>query len=440
MNNTLYKKRRIALCRALPEDSALMLPAWPKAPYSLYIEHPYKAFSDIIYLSGFEEADSCLLLLSGGEGKYFLFTQKKDLVKEIWTGPVFGPQKAKKVFKADACYPIEEFFQIAEDLLNNVRFLYYPLGINPHFDPQVKKLWRKLINKTKEKLKHSKLLSLRRAKEHLQNPLKLIASLRKKKDPEEIKLISKAVLISGQAHIEVMKNTKPGLNEKALYGIFLREIMKRGAEKQAYPGIFASGSNACTLHYTKNNKTLKKGDLILVDAGAEFKHYASDITRTFPVSGKFSKTQKRLYEKVLKVQKSLIRFLKPGLFFSEIQKKTVELLSVLMREEGFLSGSVEQIIKQKKYKKYFPHGFGHLLGLDVHDPQDEKDVQIQEGVILTIEPGLYLPEKDLSLKPKFRGLGIRIEDDILITKKGAKVLSIKVPKETEQIEALMAKA
>ena len=434
MNSAVYKKRRINLCRALPAHSALILPSWPKAFGSRCIEHPYKAFSDMLYLSGFEEEDSFLLLLSDTPHQYFLFTQTKDLVKEIWTGPVLGPQKAKKIFKAN-CYPIQDFSEAAGKLLKNIHFLYYPLGINPKQDQQVKQLWKKIRSQGK---KHAKTLNLLQKKPQLQNPLGLIASFRKKKDPEEIALISKACLISSKAHIEVMKHTKPGLNEKALYGIFLKEIMKQGAEKEAYPGIFASGAKACILHYTQNNKVLQKGDLLLVDAGAEFKHYASDITRTFPVSGKFSKTQKRLYEKVLKVQKSLIQFLRPGLFFSEIQQKAAELLSVVMREEGLLSGSTRQIIRQQKYRKYFPHGFGHLLGLDVHDPKDEQDIQIKEGVVLTIEPGLYLPENDKSLKPEFRGIGIRIEDDILITKNSAKVLSAKAPKEVEQIEALMA--
>ncbi|MYE07154.1 MAG: Xaa-Pro dipeptidase, partial [Oligoflexia bacterium] len=337
--------------------------------------------------------------------------------------------------------------------------LYYTFEINPAWDLQIKHLIQSLNKKKNRSLS-------------LQDPLPLIAPLRMKKSQEEIQMIKKAVFISSQAHREIMKYARPGLNERALYGKFLFEIMKRGARKEAYPGIFASGPKACILHYTNNNRTIKEGEMLLVDAGAEYNYYASDITRTWPVSGRFSKIQKKLYTKLLKIQKDMIQMLKPGLSFYDIQKKLVELLSLLMREEGLLSRPLKEIIDKKEYKKYFPHSFGHLLGLDVHDltfaennrsnpsgkkekaseslsslgknktsetsqPADRDHLHLKEGFVLTMEPGLYLPEEDLSLKPELRGLGLRIEDDILITKTGAEVLSQGAPKEVEELEELI---
>ncbi len=427
-SNSIYKKRRTRLIKALPEGSALIVPSEQISIRSGDVEWPYRPSSNLIYLSGFKEAQSCLIILSKPKAKHFLFVQKKDLKKELWTGPIYGPKQAQKIFQMDVCYPSCEFFKIAPTILKNIYSLYYHFGINPHWDIQVKKLIQTLKRKRKSAVS-------------LQDPVRLIAPFRMTKSREEIQMITKAVEISSEAHIEVMKHTRAGMNERELHGIFLSEIMKKGADGEAYTGIFASGPKACTLHYTNNNRVMKKGELLLVDAGAEYHYYASDITRTFPVSGKFSKIQKQIYTKLLKAQKTIIQILKPGLFFNDIQNKLIELLSVLMKEEKLLSGSVKEIIKKKQYRKYFPHSFGHLLGLDVHDLafSETKSIRIKEGFVLTIEPGIYLPKENTSLKPELRGLGFRIEDDILITKTGAKVLSQGVPKEVEELEELISK-
>ena len=424
----IYKKRRKKLIKSMPEDSALIIPSWPKSKRSGDVEFPYRPSSNLIYLSGFKEPFSLLMILSRPVEKTFLFVQEKDPEKELWTGPVYGPKKALETFQVDDCYSIEDFLKKSGEALKNLHFLYYPFGENPDWDKQVEKLI-------------SLLKSKKRVSFSVQDPVHLIVPLRMKKEPAEINAIKKAVSISSAGHIEVMKFTRPGLNEGAIYGRFLFEIQKRGTNAEAYPGIFASGPNGCILHYTKNSRQTKDKDLLLVDAGAEYNYYSSDITRTFPVNGKFSKTQKRLYNKLLSVQKQIIKSLKPGIFFKDIQKQLVKLLSHLMKEEGLLSGSLKEIIDQKKYIKYFPHSFGHSLGLDVHDPvfSPTKNIQLEEGFVLTIEPGLYLPAHDLSLKPELRGLGFRIEDDVLITHQGAEVLSQAVPKEVEEIEALMLK-
>ena len=274
--------------------------------------------------------------------------QKKEKVKELWTGPVYGPEQAGDIFQMDNCYLSIDFSHKAPKILQNIQSLYYIFGVNPNWDTQIEKIILNLKNKKKPI--------------HLCNPTHLTVPLRMQKTEEEIKMMKKAMAISSEAHIEVMKYCRAGLNEREIYGRFLFEIMKRGANSEAYPGIFASGPNACILHYTSNNRVMQEGELLLVDAGAEYNYYASDITRTFPVSGKFSKTQKEIYTKLLEVQKQTIQMLKPGLSFKNIQDNLTELLSILMKEINILSGSIKNIIKEKKYKNYFPHNFGTLIG------------------------------------------------------------------------------
>jgi Xaa-Pro aminopeptidase len=421
----IYKKRRARLIGSMPENSALILPSRPLMKRSGDVEYFYRPSSNLIYFSGFEESHSCLIILSKPNLKTLLFVQKKDKVKELWTGPVYGPEQAEETFEVDHCYPFSDFSDtVLKILKNNIHSLYYSFGVNSHCDTLIEKIIKALKNKKKAIT--------------LCDPAHLTVPLRMQKSEEEIKTIKKATAISSEAHIEVMKHCRAGLNERELHGRFLFEIMKRGAHAEAYPGIFASGPKACILHYTSNNRIMREGELLLVDAGAEYNYYASDITRTFPVNGKFSETQKNIYTKLLEVQKQVIQMLKPGLSFKIIQDNLVELLSCVMKDVNILSGPVKNIIQEKKYKKYFPHSFGHSLGLDVHDPvfSEKENIELKENFIITIEPGIYLPPEDISLKPELRGQGFRIEDDILITKTGAEVLSHTVPKEVKELESI----
>lgn len=426
MNFNIYKQRREQLIKSMPKNSALIIPSWPQALRSGDVHWPYRPSSDLIYLSGFEEANSLLVILSQGTKKYFLFVQPKDPKKEIWTGFIHGPEQAADIYNMHSAYLASEFTNIAPEMFKDITQLYYNFGTNKHWDTQVKNLMQNLQNNKKVFIS-------------LHNPICLMSPLRMKKDKTEIKLIKQAISISTNAHIEVMKHCKPGINERDLHGRFLFEIHKQGSHFESYPGIFASGPKACILHYTDNNRTLKNGDLLLVDAGAEYNYYTSDITRTFPVNGKFSKTQKSLYTHLLKIQKQMIQMLKPDVLFSDIQKKLVELMAILMKEENILTDSIPNIIKEKTYKKYFPHSFGHLLGLDVHDItfSKTKELKLEPGFVLTMEPGLYLPPEDCDLNPELKGMGFRIEDDILITDSGSEVLSNLVPKEVEELEDLI---
>ena len=420
MKASVFKKRRKELAKNLAAGSALILPSSPPKRRTGDVDWPYRPDSNLIYFTSFEEPDSCLLLVPVAGGlKHILFVQNKDSIKELWTGRILGPKAAKKTYRPDLCFPTEDFLMEAKKYLKTCKKLYYCTGLNPAWDKKI----RLLIKSLKKSIS-------------VQDPFSLIAPIRMQKTEEEIKFIKKAVNISAEAHIEVMKKTRPGKTERELHGVFLSEIMKRGAQYEAYPGIFAAGPNGCILHYTKNNTTIKKNDLLLVDAGAEYNFYSADITRTFPASGKFNVLQKRIYNKLLFVQKTIIKELKPGLSFKWIYNKTASLISELLKDENILTGSLSQIIKSKSCKKYFPHGFGHLLGLDVHDITTPQPT-IKPGFVLTIEPGLYFPLEDSTLKPGLRGMGLRIEDDVLITQKGARILSKKAPKEVKELESLI---
>lgn len=423
----LYKDRRLRLIEKMPQDSAVLIPSMPETIRAGDVHWPYRQNSDLIYFSGFEEPHSCLLIVANrSTSANILFVQEKDKQKELWTGSIYGPDEAGRVFEVDQCYSIKEFLNKSCSLLKQTKDIYYSFGVNPHWDEQISKLIQQLQSHKKKQISFYKSNTL-------------ISHLRMKKSPEEIELIRKSADIAGQAHIEVMKHTASGKNERELHGLFLSEVMKRGADAEAYPGIFASGFNACVLHYIANNRVMKDGELFLVDAGAEYQYYASDITRTFPVNGRFSPIQKKLYNKLLSVQKQLINELKPGISVRSIQDKAVKLLSEVMIEEGFLKGSLSEVIKKDCYKKYFPHSFGHLLGLDVHDltAKEAGDLKLEEGFVLTVEPGLYFPPSDTSLNSEVSGLGYRIEDDVLITAQGSEVLSHGTPKEVEELEALI---
>ena len=420
--------------KALPSDSALCVPSWPVQFRPGKLDIPYRQNSDLLYLCGFEEENSFLILLKEPHplGQIFLFVQNKDPEKELWSGPIYGTKKTAELFPIDRCYPIQDLKSICITLLKTIHSIYYHWGLNPGFDKTVASMTFKLKQKT-------------RLFPNFHDSTKILAPLRMKKEEKEIRLIRKSAEISSLAHREVMKHTKPGVTENHLHGVFLSSIHKQGAYLEAYPGIFASGPNTCILHYHKNRRTLKSQDLFLVDAGAEFQFYASDITRTFPVTGTFISHQKNLYNKLLSIQKNLIAFLKPGLTFKEVQAKAINLLIDLMLEEQLLSGKAKDIIEKSSYKKYFPHGFGHLMGLDVHDvyleqKESRKDssVKIEKGHVLTVEPGIYIPPNDYSAPSGLRGTGIRIEDDIYINSKGKpEILTHKAPKELEEIESIM---
>ena len=419
-----YPKRREALLESLPKGSALIIASSPLSIRSGDVHYPYRPHSDMIYFSGWEEESAALIFSRTleGEKKQMLFVQDKNPAKELWTGPVHGPEDAAELTQISDCHAAGRFLDIIKEELKHIHSIYY--SFHPFSE------WNQEIHKWIQDLKKP-------FRPSLHDSIQLTAPLRAQKDEYEIKTIKQAAHIAALAHKELVQNTRPGLNEQDLLNIFHTSIKKQGAGGEAYPGIFAGGPNSCILHYTKNTSSLKSGDLILIDAGAEYQYYASDISRTFPINGRFNKTQKRIYNKILGAQKTLIQNLKPGVSFVQIQNQANSLLSEILIEEKILSGSLKEVLKTKSYKKYFPHNFGHSMGLDVHDVVFQNTpLTLPPGFVLTIEPGLYFPPGDDSLPHEFKGLGIRIEDDILITPTGAEVLSYEAPKEAGELEEL----
>lgn len=420
-----FQDRRRRLAQLIP-GSAIVLPAWPEAIRNHDGHFKYRQESNMLYLCGFDEPGSCLIFRPGRNPESILFVRPKNVERETWDGFRFGPEGAKEAFGVDAAYTIDQFVDVAPELLAGSEKIYYSLFKNTEFDPMFAEVLKNLYGP--------------RARAGLGKPpvddaYSLMGELRIHKTDIEKDLLRRACSISAKAHVKVMEAARPGVSELALQGIFIGSIMEQGAFAEAYTGIFASGDSATTLHYNWNENTLQDGDLLLVDAGAEYQYYSGDITRTYPVSGKFKPAQKRIYERVLKVQEDLIAMCKPGLPHAELQKKTIEWLTEVLIDEKALKGTKEEIIRDRTYMKYYPHGVSHLLGMDTHDAGalmvGGQPREIEPGWSFTIEPGLYFPSNDANLPQELRGIGIRIEDDILITDDGPEVMTAEAPKSVD---------
>jgi len=394
--------------------------------------HPFRVNSNFFYLTGFEEPESAFLYRPGAKFERVLFVRKKDPKMETWTGFRFGVDQAKKDFEMDAVYEIDDFSTKTPSLFAELSCIYYGLYQEKEFDATVEEA----LNKAKIILGRSG-----RGIIDIKDPYPLIGEKRIIKSDFEIEMTRKACELSIEAHIELMKTTKSGVNERELHGLFYHQILKRGAAREAYPSIIASGHNATTLHYEFNDRDCLDGDMILVDAGGEYNYYAADITRTYPVNGLFNKDQARVYRKVLKIQKAAIEKIKPGATLKKIGEEASLELAELMIEEDLLTGNPEALVASGEHKKYYPHGLGHWLGIDVHDAGqyeiNKEPRMLEPGMMFTIEPGLYIPLEDTSAPRELRGLGIRIEDNLLVTKDGYENMTAAMPKEIEDIEETM---
>ena len=417
-----YKKRRDKLSKKLDANSITVLYSSEHQIRSNDTEYPYRQNSNFYYMCGFTESSSALLFVKKRKKtKVYLFVEQKDKIKELWNGKRLGEVEAKKRFLVDEVFIIKDFNLKLKDFLSDKETLYFD------FNLQYSKV--KVIKRYSKSLATYKNIAL------LVNEMRLI------KSKSEIKMIKKALKITQEAHLKLMTMPKIGKNESELLAEVEYIFKKNGAYSDAYTSIIASGNAANTLHYIDNNKILNEDSLILIDAGCEFKYYASDITRTIPVSGKFSEPQKELYQMILDVQLEIIEMIKPGYKRSDLQLNAVELLTKGMIRLGILRGSLKKLIKKEKYKKYYPHGIGHWMGIDVHDEcpykqRNGEEIPLKHGIILTIEPGIYIDENDTSVPKKYRGIGIRIEDDILVTKDGYENLSAGIAKSIEEIEKL----
>jgi len=431
---TEYRQRRQQLIEQMEANSIAIVPTAVETVRNRDVEHPFRQDSDFYYLSGFAEANACLILIPGREqGEYILFCEAKDPALEIWTGRRAGPEGAARDFFVDEAYPIEAIDSVLPELIEGKARVYSVMGANSKFDSQLTH-W---LNQVKAMVrKGAQVPHEFSALDHLLHEMRLI------KSPAEIEIMQKAADISAAAHCRAMQVAKPGCFEYQLEAEILYEFTREGSRWPAYPSIVGGGENACILHYTNNDMAIADGGLVLIDAGCELDYYAADITRTFPVNGKFSPEQKALYELVLSAQLVAIAQVKPGNSWNAAHEAAVEVLVRGLLDLGLLSGDLEQLIEDESYRTFYMHRTGHWLGMDVHDVGEyriEKEWRpLKAGMTLTVEPGLYIAPDCEEVEARWRGIGIRIEDDIVVTTDGCHVLSHKVPKTVADIEALMS--
>jgi len=425
-------QRRNKLLQLL-KGHTMVLPSHPEYIRNGSVHHFYRADSNLYYLTGFEEPEAVLVVTPHRAQVYTLFVRIKDPLRETWEGFRYGPELTKQFFSIDEVLPIEQLELLLPDLLKGAKDLYYRFKRDPDMD--------QLIFRTLEKVRvsHGRSgLGYLTIKDSFQ----LLGEMRVIKSQEDIEIHAKACELTSDAHAEVMKFVAPGKTERDVHGFFIYQIMKRGAAREGYGTIVAGGSNACTLHYVFNDQALNKKDLLLIDAGGELQYHTADITRTYPISGQWDEAQIKIYEGVLLIQKSLIEMVRPGLKWSTLQEEAARLLAELMLELGLLPGRAQELISSGDYRRYYPHGVGHYLGLDVHDsglyvdPCTKESRELEPGMILTIEPGIYVPGSDSSI---YRGIGVRIEDNILVTEKGNRNLTESCPKEASELSNLIGR-
>jgi Xaa-Pro aminopeptidase len=429
----IFKKRRDALASQL-RGAALIVPAHPETIRNNDVHFPFRQDSNLFYLTGFEEPESVLVLRPGLQPETVLFVRKRDALRETWDGFRYGPEGTEREFGVDKAYPVDELDKVLPTLLENVEKVYYKLFNNHGFDKHFRAALESV--KTKQGRSGSGFLPIVDSSE-------VLGEMRLKKSPEELEYLKKACEISADGHIAGMGYVKPGVNERQVQAVIEYTYRMHGSPRDGYGSIVASGPSATTLHYVFNDQVCHDGDLLLVDSGAEYNYFTGDITRTFPVNGHFTETQAKFYEKVLDVQKAIIKSIRPGLTFKSLQDNTIEMLTHALVDLGIMKGAINHIIEQQSFKKYYPHGVSHWLGMDVHDAGLYKvkgeSRRLESGMCFTVEPGLYVPVDDQDAPKEFRGLGVRIEDDIVVTDYGCEVMTAKAPKEIGDLEKLIGK-
>ncbi|MFL0797564.1 MAG: Xaa-Pro aminopeptidase [Cellvibrionaceae bacterium] len=433
ITKTEFARRRKQLMAQLEPNSIAIVPTGDLRSRSRDTEYHFRHDSDFYYLSGFHEPEAVLVLVPKRKhGEYILFCRERDEERELWDGLRVGPEGSIEQYGADDAFPIDDIDEILPGLLEGRERVYYSLGRNSAFDQQVME-W---VNAIRAKVRSGatppgEFLDL----DHLLHDMRLV------KSAAEQRLMKKAAEISADAHVRAMKYCQPGQYEYELEAEIKHEFASRGARHEAYNSIVGAGKNSCILHYIENDSVMKEGDLVLIDAGCEFESYAADITRTFPVNGTYSKEQRALYNIVLEANRAAIAAVKPGVHWNKPHEVSVKVITEGLVKLGLLKGSVSKLIKEEKYKAFYMHRIGHWLGMDVHDVGDYKvggEWRVLEpGMVMTIEPGIYVSES-AKVPKKWKNIGIRIEDDVLITKDGCEVLTDGVPKDPDEIESLMA--
>jgi Xaa-Pro aminopeptidase len=440
---TPFAARRARLAASMEPGALAVLATAPEVARNSDSDYPYRHDSYFYYLTGFTEPESVLVLVAGSgdvPARSILFCREKNVEREIWDGFRHGPAAAKESFGFDEAYPIAELDAQMACLLANVPALYYAQAHSAAFDAQVAG-WLKAV-----RAQSRSGVTAPACTHHL---LALLDEMRLIKDESEQALMLRAATISGAAHVRAMRAARPGMFEYELEAELLYEFRRNGAQFPAYTPIVAGGANACVLHYSANNARMAEGDLVLIDAGCEFDSYAADITRTFPVNGRFSAAQRTLYELVLRAQDAALAAIVPGRSYSDVHEAALNVLAEGMLDLGLLEraryGSVDNVLAERAYTAFYMHGTGHWLGLDVHDTGSYRDLARAEkpsrpllpGMALTVEPGMYVRPAP-GVPEQFWNIGIRIEDDVIVGENGARVLSGSAPKTVAEIETLMA--
>lgn len=431
-----YARRRQALMAQMAPGSIALLPAAAQQLRNRDVEHVYRQDSDFQYLSGFPEPEAVLALIPGrAEGEYVLFCRERNPERELWDGLRAGQAGALRDYGADQAFAIDEIDEILPGLIEGRSRVYYALGASAEFDRQLVGWLSSIRSRARQGATPPGEFA---ALDQLLHEMRLI------KSEAEIAVMQAAADISARAHVRAMQASRAGLYEYHLEAELDYEFRKGGAKMPAYGSIVAAGRNACILHYRENDAELRDGDLVLIDAGCEIDCYASDITRTFPVNGRFSVEQRAIYELVLAAQAAACAEIAPGKHWNQAHEASVRTITAGLLELGLLAGEVEALIAAEAYKPFYMHRAGHWLGMDVHDVGNYKVGgtwrALQPGMVLTVEPGIYIAHDNAAVEPRWRGIGVRIEDDVVVTAEGCRVLTGGVPKTVAEIEALMAAA
>ena len=428
-----FARRRRELMALMETDSIAILPSATESVRNNDVHYQFRQDSDFYYLTGFKEPESVFVLVPGREhGEAILFCRERDPDQERWHGRITGPERAMQLYGVDDAFPITDIDDILPGMIEGKNKLYYTMGLQPEFDARVIG-WVKGIagNRQTGASPPGEFVQLGR----------YLHELRLFKSAHEIEVMKHGASITAEAHERLLKGVGAGITEYQLEAEFQHQLAMSGARSPAYPSIVGGGKNACILHYSTNDEPLRSGDLVLVDAGGEYEYYASDVTRTFPVNGKFSRSQKDVYNIVLAAQLAAIDMVKPGNHWNQPHEAATREITRGLLEIGLLEGELETLIEDEAYKRFYMHRTGHWLGLDVHDVGEYRiDGEwrvFEPGMVTTVEPGIYIAEDMEDVPARYRGIGVRIEDDVLVTSDGNEVLTGRIPKSVEDIEAFI---
>ncbi|GHE85860.1 Xaa-Pro aminopeptidase [Thalassotalea profundi] len=433
--NSEFVTRRQQFIDQMADNSIAVFFAGKEVTRSNDTEYLFCQDKNFLYLTGFNEPEAILIMVKSGDGQSFLFCREKDPFQEVWHGKRVGAEKAQSHYAFDQAFNLADFKEKFTELLGNKEQLWFCHGIDKANEQQLMSCLAKVKGQSRQGITAPNIIF---DCQEVVNEMRLI------KSAAEIAIMKQANVISGGAHQRAMEKCRPELYEFQIEAELLHEFARHGARHAAYNSIVAGGDNANILHYTENDQPLVDGELLLIDAGGELHGYAADITRTFPINGIFTEPQKQLYQLVLSAQDKAIAAIKPGVTLGELNDIACEVLTQGLLALGILIGDYQQLLNDKACKKYFIHGLGHWLGLDVHDVGDyqmknkRQSRPFQSGMVLTIEPGLYIPADAIDVEEKWRGIGIRIEDNILVTDLGHENLTVNAPKSIKEIESIMA--